>query len=71
MEIDYIELRNFGFTLNGKCLYSNLNIRFEKGKLYALVGINGSGKTTLAYLLMGCFNSDHVGTISYNGKAQE
>lgn len=71
MEIDCIELRNFGFTLNGKCLYSNLNIRFEKGKLYALVGINGSGKTTLAYLLMGCFNSDYVGTISYNGKAQE
>lgn len=71
LEIDYIELHNFSFTLNGKCLYSNLNVRFEKGKLYALVGINGSGKTTLAYLLMGCFNSDYVGTISYNGKAQE
>lgn len=71
LEIDYIELHNFGFTLNGKCLYSNLNVKFEKGKLYALVGINGSGKTTLAYLLMGCFNSDYVGTISYNGKAQE
>ncbi len=30
MEIDYIELRNFGFTLNGKCLYSNLNISLKK-----------------------------------------
>lgn len=26
LEIDYIELHNFGFTLNEKCLYNNLNL---------------------------------------------
>lgn len=71
LSIDCIELHNFGFTINKKRLYENLNVRFEKGKLYALVGNNGAGKTTLAYLVMGCFNSDYLGIISYNGKVQE
>ena len=72
MEIDYIELHNFGFTLNEKCLYNNLNLRFDKGKLYALVGIEWLGQNEPCVLINGLFQFGvTVGLFPYNGKAQE
>ncbi|MFR5525207.1 MAG: ATP-binding cassette domain-containing protein [[Clostridium] innocuum] len=37
----------------GKKVLSDINIRFEKGKRYAVVGASGSGKSTLLQLLLG------------------
>jgi len=43
-------------------IYKNLNIVFESGKHYALVGQSGGGKTTLMKLLVGLY-SPESGTI--------
>ncbi len=37
----------------GKKVLSDINIRFERGKRYAVVGASGSGKSTLLQLLLG------------------
>lgn len=45
---------------------NHLSLRFEKGKIYGIVGRNGSGKTTLMHLLAGFFRS-YGGTIRLGG----
>lgn len=47
-------------------ILKNLSLRFEKGKIYGIVGRNGSGKTTLMHLLAGFFRS-YGGTIRFGG----
>lgn len=36
---------------------NNINITFEKGKRYAVVGGSGSGKSTLTKLVLGYYNN--------------
>lgn len=36
-----------------KIILKNINLSFEKGKIYAVTGPNGSGKSTLAKIIMG------------------
>lgn len=52
-EFKNIEFKNVWFKYPGAIDFAlkNINIRIEKGKSYALVGMNGSGKTTLIKLL--------------------
>lgn len=38
---------------NGKNVLNDLNMEFEKGKFYTILGVSGSGKTTLLSLLAG------------------
>lgn len=53
-EFKVIEFRNVSFKYPNteKYVLKNINIKFEKKKSYALVGLNGSGKTTFVKLLM-------------------
>lgn len=44
-------------------------LRFERGKVYAVMGSNGSGKSTLAGILAGVLKGD--GEIIYDGKKPE
>lgn len=47
-----IEFKNVGFKYNDKkSILSNLNMKIEKGKTFALVGPSGAGKTTLCNLI--------------------
>ena len=46
------EIKNLSVTSNNKKIINNINIRFEKNKIYAIMGPNGSGKSTLAHALM-------------------
>ncbi|MFW7522780.1 ABC transporter ATP-binding protein [Vibrio ostreicida] len=46
-----LEARNLAFSVGDRTLLSDFNMRFEPGKIYALVGHNGSGKSTLLKLL--------------------
>ena len=37
----------YSYPLTSKPSVQDLNLKFERGKFYSLVGENGSGKTTL------------------------
>lgn len=49
-----IELQNlsFGYKRNN-LLFSNMQTKFEKGRVYGLLGENGAGKTTMLKLMCG------------------
>lgn len=46
---------------------SNINIVFESGKIYGIVGYNGSGKSVLLKCICGFLTLDS-GEIEINGK---
>lgn len=46
---------------------SNINLKFEKGKIYGLIGRNGSGKTMILRLLAGIMKPTK-GNVYYDGK---
>ena len=59
----HIRLQDVSFSYDGKKnVLSGINITFEKGKSYAIVGTSGSGKSTLLQLIMG-YNSGYGGSI--------
>jgi subfamily B ATP-binding cassette protein MsbA len=47
-----LELKNLSFAYGKENVLTNLNLKIEKGKVYALVGPSGGGKSTLAELLL-------------------
>lgn len=64
---DAIELRELSFSYDGETrVLDGINLRFEAGKSYALVGGSGSGKTTLLNLLMRS-RDDYEGSILFDG----
>lgn len=62
-----LALKQVGYTYEGtrKKVLKNINMEFEKGKLYAIMGKSGAGKSTLLSLLSG-LDTVREGTISYN-----
>lgn len=50
-----LEVKNVSYKYSGtdKNVLEDININFEKGKIYAIVGKSGSGKTTLLSILSG------------------
>lgn len=63
-----LELENveYSYSAKGKKVLSDINYKFEKGKVYAIVGRSGSGKTTLLSLLSG-LNVATGGRVIYQG----
>ncbi|MTD39098.1 ATP-binding cassette domain-containing protein [Erwinia sp. CPCC 100877] len=49
-------------------LYKNVNLEFQRGKMYAILGASGSGKTTFLSLIAG-LDVPKTGTILYNGES--
>ncbi len=64
---DKIELKNLSFAYISENVLEDLNITFNKGKIYALVGPSGSGKSTLAELILR-FYDPTGGNIFIDGK---
>lgn len=62
-----IEFVNVEFGYEQKPVFAGLDLRFEKGLKYALVGSSGCGKSTLAQLLAG-FYWPRTGSIRFDGK---
>jgi len=58
---------SFTFPENGITAVDKVSIRFEAGKIHALLGENGAGKSTLARLCTGHLQPDG-GRILYNGE---
>lgn len=63
-----IEFKDVSFAYPGKeqNTLQDINIAFEKGKKYAIVGMSGSGKTTLLKMILRYFDS-YSGSISIDG----
>ncbi|KXK12210.1 MAG: hypothetical protein UZ22_OP11002000006 [Microgenomates bacterium OLB23] len=48
-----LKVKNLTVSIGDKTILDDINIDFEKGKVYAIMGPNGSGKSTLAASIMG------------------
>jgi ABC-type multidrug transport system, ATPase component len=48
-----IEIKNLDFGYKRNPVFKNINLSFEKGNIYGLLGQNGVGKTTLLKLISG------------------
>jgi len=68
-EIYKIELKNTTFSYGLNKIYSDYNLKFEKGKMYAVLGSNGAGKSTLINLITGMYIGDFDGEILYNDQS--
>jgi len=68
-DIHHIQLKDvcFAYDNEAKNIINNFNATFEKGKIYGIVGENGTGKSTLVSLIMGMYQDEFKGSISYNG----
>ena len=62
-----IDIKNLSFGYNKKkLLYKDMNLVFESGNIYGLLGRNGAGKSTLLKNIIGLLFPT-TGTISVNG----
>jgi len=59
-----IELNNIGKKYNDNWIFEDLNIQFESGNIYPIIGNNGSGKSTLLQIISG-YVTPNEGNISY------
>lgn len=46
-----ITLKNISFSYDENKILENIDIKFEQGKIYTILGVNGSGKTTLLNII--------------------
>ncbi len=66
-KIEKITIKNMSYNYKeDRKILQNINIEFENGKKYIIVGRNGSGKSTLLNLVMG-FYDNYEGEILVNG----
>ncbi len=70
-----IEVKNLHFAYRDTEVLDNVNINFEKGKFYGVIGRNGSGKSTLLKLIskklqpqLGEILIDNENICDYKGK---
>lgn len=58
---------SYWYTDKSNALFKDVNLEFEAGKSYAIVGQSGSGKTTLVSLLAG-LDKPRAGSIEFAGQ---
>jgi len=59
-------LENVTKSFGKKKALNNINLSFEKGRIYGLLGPNGSGKSTMLKLMTG-LTFPTIGTVTLNG----
>ena len=62
-----IKIHQLTKTFGDRTVFSDLNLNFDAGKVYALIGNSGCGKTTLLNMLAKLEPYDQ-GSIQYKGK---
>lgn len=65
-----LETKNLGFWYQNQAdtLFKDVNLKFEEGNMYAILGKSGSGKTTFLSLISG-LDAAKEGEILYNDKS--
>ena len=53
-----VKLENICKSFKNNNLLENINIEFEPGKIYGIIGKNGSGKSVLLKIICGFYNPD-------------
>lgn len=62
-----IEFRKWGFSYEaGSELFNNIDLTFDEGCSYAIVGMSGKGKSTLLNSIVGSYLDTQKGNIYYN-----
>ena len=61
-----VELRGVNFNFGEQKILTDFNCRFERGKIYCIVGKNGAGKSTLLNLICGMIRPNG-GEIFFDG----
>lgn len=61
-----VEVKNLTFKRGERTIYHNLNLRFQQGKITAIMGPSGIGKTTLLKLIGGQLQPNE-GQILFDG----
>ena len=67
MDNNIITLRGVSKKFKDATVLSDINLSFEKGKIYGIIGRNGSGKTVMFKCIVG-FMPATEGEIIVNGK---
>ena len=60
-----IELNNIGKKYNDNWIFEGVNVQFDHGHVYPIIGNNGSGKSTLLQVISG-YVTPNEGSIGYN-----
>lgn len=65
-----LSVNNVSYSYEGtkKLIFNNVNVDFQKGKIYSIIGKSGAGKTSLLSLIAGLDNCTE-GNILYNDKS--
>ena len=61
-----VTINNLKFSYGSHQVFQNLDLTFDEGKIYGLLGMNGAGKSTLLYLMSGLLFAKG-GTVEFNG----
>lgn len=69
---ELLQIKNLTKTYGEKTVLDNIDVSFEKGKIYSIIGVNGAGKTTFFNCIDGdiVYDSGNV-TITENGIARK
>ncbi|MGL5346282.1 MAG: ABC transporter ATP-binding protein [Peptostreptococcaceae bacterium] len=64
-----LSLKDVSYRYEGakRDVFNNINVSFEKGKVYGIIGKSGAGKSTLLSLISG-LDTCKSGDVLYNGK---
>lgn len=55
---DIVEIRDLGYAVNGRPIFSGLDMNVPRGRITAVMGPSGTGKTTLLRLITGQVAAD-------------
>jgi phospholipid/cholesterol/gamma-HCH transport system ATP-binding protein len=61
-----VEIRDLHYAINGRAIFSGLNLQIPRGRITAIMGPSGTGKTTLLRLITGQIKPDR-GHVLFDG----
>lgn len=62
-----LEVKNIKKNFEDRKLFEHINLKFNKGKIYAIIGKSGSGKSTLLNMIVKLEKPDE-GKLTFDGK---